>query len=174
MASFEDRDGKEWIVQLDALVATRVREECDPKFLMDDKPDDNTFLRLARDPVLLCRVIYHLCSKQRIERNYSEDDFYTKVLFDGDVIANAIKAVRTAIVSFTPPPGRQLLVALAEQEELKERTMERAAAKISDPALREEILEKIQSKIDDDFQKVLTQFQCALNSPDLLASTPEA
>lgn len=172
MASFTDSEGREWLIEIDALLATRVRESCDPKFLLNDTEKENTFERLRKDSILFCQVLFHLCQRQREKREITEEMFYREVACNGDVIQVAMKAMRDAIVFFTPPPLRQLLVALAEQEEMREQMIENVTQKLKDPALQAEVREQMQKKLDSDFEAALTRFQSVLNSPDLSASAP--
>lgn len=146
MATFKDDNGKEWDLQLDAPKIIAVREECDERFMLDSG-DENTFARLAADPVLLCRVLFVLCAEQREDRKVSEKDFYRAL--GGDAIDSATDALLKAIVSFTPRRQRELLeVGAAKTDKIRQVAMQRAMAKINDPALEEKLLAMVDAEVD--------------------------
>lgn len=164
MASFQDSRDREWQIALDAQSILAIRADCDPDFLLNDfDRQDNTFSRLQADPVLLCRVIYLLCSEQRQERSVTEKEFYLGVM--GDAIDRATEALMGAIVSFSPRRTRETLEAFAKQEELQTEAMQRATAKVADPKLREEMLSRIDAEVDARLAAAMTQFGSAGSSP---------
>jgi hypothetical protein len=108
VASFRDNAGQEWELRIDAPTIMRIREECDPQFMLgDESSDGNTYVRMQQDPALLCRVIYILCGKQRLERGVNEEEFYLQVM--GDAIDSATDALLKSILSFIPRRARALL-----------------------------------------------------------------
>lgn len=164
MASFKDSKDREWQIALDAQAILAIRADCDSDFLLNDfDRQDNTFTRLQADPVLLCRVIYLLCSDQRTERGVSEKEFYLGVM--GDAIDHATEALMKAIVSFSPRRTRETLEAFARQEELQTEAVKRAVAKVADPKLREEMLSRIDAEVDARIAQAMTQFGSAGSSP---------
>ena len=152
MASFVDNKDLEWeIPTLDAFSIMRVREHCEPKFLLNDNEEDNTADRLRNDPVLLCRVIYVLCEKQRRAREVSDEDFYMQVI--GGAIDRATAALIEAIDFFIPERTKALFAVVNAQEALRRVTIERAREKVTDPAL----IASLEQKIDAALSQVLTQ-----------------
>lgn len=146
MATFKDSKGVEWTVRIDAPAIIAVRDECDPRF-MHDTETENTFARLAGDPVLLCRVIFVLCGEQRAAKSISEPDFYASLA--GDAIDSATEALLSAIVSFTPRRSRELLeVSAAKTDKIRQLATQKALAKINDPQLEEKLLLRIDEEID--------------------------
>lgn len=176
MATFKDAQDREWKVALeDARQIQRIREECDPDFLKNDfanGADDNTFARLQSDPVLLCRVIFLLCEKQRVERGISEEGFYLGVI--GDAIESATNALLAAIKAFYPRRIRELLEVFADQDILRQQAVEKAAARISDPELRAEIQQAMENQIDLGFKTLMTQLSSATTTPGSSESPPSA
>src|SRR5689334_4376134 len=129
MATFK-ANNQDWSLRLDAPTITRVRQECDPEFLQANEAY-KTFERVASDPVLLCRVIYLLCEKERKERKIEEENFYLHVLGSGDAIEQAAEALKDAILSFTPPRMRGLLTAsAAKNERIRQIATDKALARI--------------------------------------------
>jgi hypothetical protein len=167
MASFKDNAEREWEITIDAPSILRIREDCDPKFLLNDGDEDNTYRRLQADPVILCRVIFLLCTKQRAERNVTEEDFYLNVI--GDAIDSATDAMLKAIVSFTPRRTRQLLGAFAAREDaIRQRAIERAIEKVNDPELERKVLAEVDRLFDEGIDKFLTRQRNVTDTPDSL------
>lgn len=172
MAQFKDNKDQEWEVKIDAPMIMKIREDCDPNFLLNDDEHDNTYTRLQVDPVLLCRVIFLLCSKQREERQITEEDFYMEVI--GNAIDRASEAMLAAIRSFIPRRTRALLDVFAAQDKLQQDAIEKAVTKINSLELREKLKASIEDKIDAEYQRVVTQLESVTNTPDSSASTQPA
>lgn len=171
MASFNDNSGKEWEVRLDAPTIMRIRGECDPRFMLEGDGEDNTYQRLQTDPVLLCRVIFHACHKQRGERQISEETFYFDVI--GDAIDAATDALLKAMQSFTPRRMRELLGAFAaKQTRIRQLVTEKALARLNDPGLEEALVAMVDKQIDAAFAESLTPPSSATSSPASAESAP--
>lgn len=164
MPTFKDNKDREWELRIDAPSIMRIRQECDPKFLLEDSETENTYLRMQADPVLLCRTIFLLCGSQRNERGVSEEDFYMEVI--GDAIDRATEALLAAIVNFTPPNVRKLLKAVAEKSAaIQGKAIQIALEKVNSPDVEEQMLAAIQGKIDADVEAALTRLGSATSSP---------
>lgn len=147
MATFTDNKQREWEVRIDAPAIMRIRADCDPKFLFHDSPEDNTFTRLRSDPVLLCRVIYLLCDKQRQERGITEEDFYLHVI--GNAIDSATEAMLAAIIFFTPKADRTLLEAgVRRQQAMHDKIVSLAMKRLDDPAIEAAMLTHVEQILD--------------------------
>lgn len=174
MASFIDSKQREWDIRICGPSIDLVRET-DPLFLLDDESkDQNTPVRLAADPSLLCHVIYALCKKQRDERGVGLDDFYTEVIGDGESIEAAATALEVAITNFTPPKKRAFITAVAnKQRAVEELAMTKAMARLNDPALENQISEALDKNLTAVFGKLMTQLANATSSPASAESHPE-
>lgn len=172
MPNFRDNKDREWELFIDAPAAMKLRNDCDPKFLLNDGADDNTYTRLATDPVLLCRVVYLLCDKQRKQREVTDEDFYREVL--GKAIDLATEAMLEAIVNFTPARTREILLAVAKFTELQAESVKMVLLKISDPAIRDKFIKELAGKLDIETLGTLTPSPNATDSPDSSESTQAA
>lgn len=172
MASFKDKDGRAWELQICGPTIDLVREEVDPLFLLDDDTKEvNTSNRLNNDPALLCHVIYLLCRKQCEKREVTLDDFYSQVIGSGETIEAAGEALAAAIVNFTPPKKRAFIQAVAaKQKAVEELAMAKAMAALNDPALEAKIL----ASIDEAIAKALTPPTGATDLPGTAESGPKA
>lgn len=149
MANFKDSKERTWeIPRLDALVIQGIREDCDPEFLKGDTETgrDATFDRLLADPALLCGVVYYLCDKQRKEREIDQKDFYENVI--GDAIDDATNALLETVRSFSPRRTRQILDALAKQNQLQEKAIEALNRKLDDPKAIEKVMQGLERRMD--------------------------
>ena len=176
MPSFKDQDARDWELPLDALAILKIREDCDPRFMLgDESEEDNTCLRLEDDPILLCRVLYLLCDKQRADRSVSEADFYLKVLGDGDTIQAAGEAMVATIINFIQPRKRKWIEAVvAKQKAVEDLVIAKALAKMDNPELISRMEKAIDMQMDAAIEKSLTQLENASDSPASAASTPAA
>lgn len=171
MPTFKDNANREWKIVIDAPSIMRIREECDPAFLLNDSEQNNTYSRMQADPVLLCRVIYLLCEDQRIERGVDEKSFYLEII--GDAIDSATEALLGAIANFTPGATRELLAAVAQKtKEVQRKAMELAKARIDDPKLEERMLAQVKEKLDEVMGESTEQLS-AIAAQELSESTPE-
>ncbi|MCA9232847.1 MAG: hypothetical protein KDA57_19515 [Planctomycetales bacterium] len=153
MASFTDNQGRSWAVDVTALSIQAIREQVDPAFLLDTAGDDNTFLRLRRDPVLLCRVVFLLCAGQRQQQGVTEADFYMQVI--GDAIDRATEALIETIEKFSPSHTRKIIKAYRAQEALERDAIGRALERLENPELRQQMLDKLERDIDARVQQLL-------------------
>lgn len=166
MPTFKDKAGREWSLSLDAPKIMRIREECDPRFLLNDGDEENTFDRLDADSVLLCRVVFLLCSEGREKHGVSEEQFYSDVIGDGDSIDAAVSAMLEAILSFSRGRTRTVLETLArKQQKVQQLLVEKVLTKINDPALEERIVAEAEARIDEVLGSHLTRPSSATNSP---------
>ncbi len=171
MATFKDNADRTWEIKIDGPTIYKVREDCDPKFLLDDEKDDqNTFARMQNDDALLCRVLFLLCDKQRNERGITEADFHENVT--GDTIDRATEAMLAAIINFTPRRKRGLLeAAAAKMQKLQEVGVAEATAMMNDPRVDAQMVEAIKQGLNAKVQAVIRQMS-ATSSPASAESTP--
>lgn len=170
MPSFKDNKDRPWELMIDAPAAMKIRAEWDAKFLLNDGAEDNTYTRLATDPVLLCGVVYLLCEKQRKEREISDEDFYLQVM--GDAIDRATEAMLAAIVNFTPARTREILQAVASLTSMQAKAVEMTLEKITDPATQEMFIRELSKKLDIETLGVSIPSANATPSPDSAESIP--
>lgn len=157
MATFKDNADREWGIKIDGPTIYKVREDCDPKFLLDDEKDEqNTFARMQNDDALLCRVLFILCGKQRIAQGITEEDFNENVT--GDTIDRATEAMLAAIVNFTPRRKRGLLeAAAAKMQKLQQIGVEEATAMMNDPNLDQQMVEALRQGLGARVEAVIRQ-----------------
>ena len=127
----------------------KIREVCDPLFLLNDSENSNTFHRLKLDSALVCGVLHIICSKQRLERNIKDATFYSDVIGDGDTIQLAVEAMVQAMLFFSPPQTRKMMKLVAEKtDQIEKKAMDMVATKMSNPNLETELLEGLEAEMD--------------------------
>lgn len=168
--SFTDTKGNEWeIPPLDAPAISRIRTatDGDPDFLRTDIKSgrDETYARLKGDPILLCRVIFLLCGKQRADRGVGDEEFYMGLC--GDPIDEATSALLERMKSFSPRRTRKLLDAFAEQDRLQQEMTDELAKRLNNPELAKELMAKAEAEL---LAKMRSSSASSL--PDSSASPP--
>lgn len=176
MASFKDKAGREWSIQLDALSILKVREESDSRFMLgDESEEDNTCTRLGDDPITLCMVLYSLCEQQVKSEGLDRDTFLRAVVGDGDTIQAAGEALVAAIVNFTQPRKRRLLEAVVKkQRAVEDMGTTMALAKMDDPTVTDKIRHLLAKQMDDAINNALMPPAKPSDLQDLSDSTPAA
>lgn len=174
MGRFTDKDGREWELTLDAPKIMEVRRDCDPLFLKEsDGAESTTFVRLSDDPVLLCRVLYVLCNKQRQRLKVSEEEFYLGVV--GNVIDAATEALLQAMLSFIPRRRREALEATAAQiQAIQQLATTQALRKLQDPELEARVLAQLENDMDAAIGAALTLRRSASSLQASAESIPAA
>lgn len=175
MAAFVDKQGLDWVIEMDALLIDAIRADYDPKFMLDDFGQKQTTAdRMAADPVLLCHATYLACQRQRDERNVSRDEFYRTVLSDGDTLQSVGDAWESVLANFISPRKRELVQTIAaKQKQVEALTLAKAMARINDPMLVEKIVAQAESKLEAEFRRLLTQPESATDTPASSVSAPE-
>ncbi len=169
--TFKDNKGVEWDITLDAPSIKRVRSECDPRFMLGDEGEDNTYTRMLADPALLCEVVFILCAKQRQLRGCSEEDFYLNVI--GNAIDDATAALLKAILSFTPRRTRELLETFAAtHDRVQQAGTAKILQRISEADLEGKILATMDERLDKALGSLLTPPVNVTATPGSSASPP--
>lgn len=170
MASFKDANGKTWTVQLDAPTIKAVRDELKID-LVDSK--GTTFSQLADDPITLVDVLWVICREQASAAGITDEQFGRALV--GDPIEQATGALLDAICDFFPQAKRKLLAMMRERDKvIRDKGMELAIAKISDPALVDRAIAAMEAEMEAAIKSHLTRLSSVTNSPDGAESAPKA
>lgn len=100
MASFKDRDGHEWQIDVTVSTVKRVRSLCDIDLMKTAEGD--ALGKLLTDPVELVDVLYAVCQPQCEQRNVTDIQFGESMA--GDCIESASLALLHAVIDFFPNP----------------------------------------------------------------------
>lgn len=162
MASFKDKNGKEWTIKLDSPKIRQIREDCNGLDLVDG--DGKSYDQLYDDPLLLCDVLWILVKPQADLANIQGEQFFEAVT--GDAFDEALKAILKAITDFFPSQRRALLETVAAKNaKIREMGITRAIQKLDDPNLEQRAVAKLEADMDEALEKALTLPSSAKNSP---------
>lgn len=111
MGVFNDRDGRDWHVDVTVSALRRVRDSGLGIDLLDvTDPTKDTVQRLLDDTVLLVGVLYEVC-RPEVERRGLTAVQFGEALSDGAVIDAAIMALLEPLANFIPSHrGRAMAV----------------------------------------------------------------
>jgi hypothetical protein len=154
MASFKDRNGQEWNVSLDPVIAMDVKEK-HAISLTDLKQDPMLPIRMDENyPEKLIAVLHTICEDQIKERNLTPEKFAKLLPFPPDPMLTAIEE---AIVSFFPT-GRASHVreVLASYANMGSKTDALIIAKIQKVADDPRTTKAMNERVDQEIEKALT------------------
>jgi len=167
MPVFKDANKREWIVKLDAPKIQSVRSRCNVN-LTDF--EGNAYGQMSDDPCLLVNVLWVLCENDAKEVTQTQ---FGEALV-GNAIDDATAALLEAIKDFFPERKRDLLTAIAAQnQKFEEAGFLKAMAAINDPELERQVLEAMDQRVQTETKKILTQLSSATSWP-VSAASPSA
>jgi hypothetical protein len=155
MASFKDRKGNEWQVQLDAPTIEEIRDDHGISLV---SLDSDPLLKLRNDPMVLVACVSVICRDQQKERNLTPVEFARLLPSPPDAM---LDAVRDAVIGFFPS-GRALHVreVLAKFDQMGAKTDEIAQAKMAqvmdDPKVMTAINRQADQVIAEAIQRMTT------------------
>lgn len=136
MRSFKDCDGLEWQVNVTIDAVKRVRDVL--KFDLLDLDKGKSIESLIDDPIMLCDVLYVVCSEQVAKRGKTDADFGRAMA--GDSLDDAVTALLEELVNFFPSRKRHVLAkALAMTRKIEAKMVENANRRLDDPSVMEKI-----------------------------------
>jgi len=163
MKMFKDRHGDEWTVDLTVAAVERVRAHADVDLL--DIGNQDLYVRLTTDPVVLVHVLYGVLKPQIDEKNLSAEDFADR--FKGESIDDAFQAFMEEWVDFFRSPGRRRVLrkGLEKLKELEEKGNAWAMERLESGAI-----DKLMDRALKDYDTSLDA--SSTSSPESSASTP--
>lgn len=162
MATFKDRTGREWVVEVNPTAMKRVREATGVHLGTVLNDDMAGLAALMADPIKLVDVLYVLCRDQA-ERHGLTDEGFGRQL-DGDAYDAAADAFTEALANFSRPRLRNALRAMLRKErEYRTAAGAKAAAEFEAIDVAALLAEA---------EKTATSKNSAGNSPASSASTP--
>ena len=144
MKTFKDREGREWLIDINIASIKRVNDLLDIDLL---KLEGNELVeRLIADPCTLCNVVYVLCMEQAKQRSISDEDFGRAMA--GDAIDDATTAVLEEFVAFFPARKRPVMQqALARIKQIETAQLEAATRIVNSPEIDKLIAEAMNEAI---------------------------
>ena len=167
MSFFKDTNAREWRIRLTGPAIGKVREATG--ITLAD-PSGRGAVAACADGEILTRVLWLLCGEQ--EPKLTPEQFGEAVA-SGEVFDHAREALQAAIVDFTPPSQRPMLLKVLETEKAEQAARaEVVMEKISGDVLQDQVLQAFRVGLDKELERVLTRLRNAGDSPDSPDSTP--
>lgn len=101
MATFKDKAGRAWVVELDWEAADRVQAEHGIDLIDPDKID-RAYLAIAFNPRALLAVVWAMCQAQAQRDGVSKEDF-TRAIGPAQ-LGPMLEAVKETVADFSPCP----------------------------------------------------------------------
>jgi hypothetical protein len=163
--------GREWLLSLDAPKVQAVRDECNVNLAVSGS-EEFDLREIAQDPVKLPYVLWVLCRKQAEAAGLNQEQFVEQII--GDVTEDAGIALVDAIVDFIPSRTRREAIRRAWASDLEGMRLADAITMERLPELASPQKETIRARVNEIFDKQLTQLKSATDSPANLESQPTA
>lgn len=95
---FTDNQGRVWPVEITVQTVKDLRRSLDVEFYSVVEADSDLLARMATDAVLLCDVLYVVCSQECVARGVSDEEFGRGL--HGVAISDATEAFFEAVDAF--------------------------------------------------------------------------
>lgn len=174
MATFKDRNGKDWVIEFDGPTIEKVQQALN----IDIAAEDGTGLMAAcSDGVKIVRTCWHFCEEQARAANITAEHF-GKAMAKGEVIEGAETALRAALTDFTRPSRREELTAVMQaQERVEAAARKETVAQVTNPQTEAAIMDAMKAKMTETLQAIVTRIKASPSSasdlPDTSVATPE-
>ena len=138
MATFKDKNDREWVIEFDGPSLEKIKKEYNLDLAA---VDGSGVVTAANDGPLLANVCWILCQSQAKTVGVTTEMF-GKAMYKGEVFEGAGDALRQALTDFTPPKKRAALTAVFEQQDLLDKAvLEEMMEKVTDPETKRRYLE---------------------------------
>lgn len=105
MATFKDRNGRDWVIDCNVITMRRVNDRLKVNLL--ESISTKLLQDLADDPGRLVDVLYVLCEEQCTAKSVTDEDFGYALV--GEAIEKALDALVESLLDFFPPRRSALL-----------------------------------------------------------------
>ena len=175
MATFKDRNDKDWIIEFDGPTIERIQEA----MKIDIAVEDGTgLIEVSTNGSKIVRACWIFCEHQANQASITAEQF-GKAMAKGEVIEGAEKALRQALTDFTRPSRRDALTAvLQSQERMEAASRNELASRATDPATEALVTDAIRARMTETLEQLAIQIRTSRSSandlPDTSVATPAA
>ena len=115
MRTFKDKEKKDWGVSITVGSLKRVKELLKIDLIegASDKKEDNIFIKISTDPIMLVDIIYVLCKPEADKLGISDEQFGG--LMNGDSVEEATAVFIEELIDFFPTARRPMLRTMTEK-----------------------------------------------------------
>lgn len=172
MSFFKDVNGREWRIRLTGPKLGEIREATGITLAA---PSGEGAVSATADGEILTRVLWLLCGDQESDGPKVTAVQFGEAVASGEVFEAAREALKVAIVDFTPPSQRPMLLKVLEAEQKEQAARaEVVMEKLNGDGLHDRVCDAFRVGLDRQLETILTRLENAggsLASPD---STPTA
>jgi hypothetical protein len=173
MSVFKDTNGREWRIRLTGPLLQKVRESTEISLA---SPSGEGAVSATADGEILTRVLWLLCGDQELEGGKVTPDQFGAAVASGEVFEAARIALKEAIVDFTPPSQRPMLLKVLEAEQKEQAARaEVVIDKLNGDELHDRVCDAFRVGLDRTLEEILTRLENvggSLASPDSTHTTP--
>lgn len=135
MRTWKDRDGREWLVDVNVGSIRKVKAVTTIDLL---SVVDGTLGEKLSDPMALCDVLWVLSEEQALKKNITPEVFGASLA--GDSLESAVTALVEEIVDFFPQQRRKILKAILEKARASEKkALDKVMVKVESQEVQEAI-----------------------------------
>ncbi len=168
MSVFKDTNDREWRIRLTGPKLTKVREATEIKLAT---PSGEGALAATADGEILTRVLWILCGDQEEGGKTLTPEQFGEAVAGGEVFEAARVALQEAIVDFTPPSQRPMLLKVLEAEQKEQAArVDLVIEKLNGGEQHDQALQSFRVGLERTWDRLLTRLE---NVGDSLAS-PES
>lgn len=133
MATFKDREGKQWTVEVTHGHVKPLRDECglDLQDVLKEgeaNPLAGLLVKMYGDPEQFGRLMWVICGRDAERANISPEDFAYR--FNGQVMEDAATAVYEAVFEYFPPLRKAAKKAATAFREMMNQVTDAATKKV--------------------------------------------
>ena len=173
MSVFKDLNGREWRIRLTGPKLAKVREATGITLAT---PSGEGAVAATADGEILTRVLWLLCGDQESEGAKVTPDQFGEAVASGEVFDAAREALKEAIVDFTPPSQRPMLLKVLEAEQKEQSARAKVVMeKLNGDELHDRVCDAFRVGLDRRLETILTRLENvggSLASPDSTPTTP--
>ncbi len=173
MSVFKDVNGRERRIRLTGPKISKVRESTGINIAT---PSGEGTVAATADGEILTRVLWLLCGDQESEGGKVTAEQFGEAVASGEVFEAAREALKEAVVDFTPPSQRPMLLKVLETEQKEQSARaEVVMEKLNGDELHDRVCDAFRVGLDRQLETILTRLENvggSLASPDSTPTTP--
>jgi hypothetical protein len=151
---FTDLTGRKWSVAVTVKTIEAVRRMCEVDLVA---PGGEVIQRLHDDPVLLCNVLFVVCSDQAAAEGVTDEQFGG--VLGGDALEEATRALLEGVVGFFPKHRREAIrAAWTRYAELETAATSRVTERLASPTIDQAVLAHVDRAMDASLKQIATQY----------------
>jgi len=148
MRTFKDKEKKDWGVSITVGSLKRVKELLKIDLIegASDKKEDNIFIKISTDPIMLVDIIYVLCKPEADKLGISDEQFGG--LMNGDSVEEATAVFIEELIDFFPTARRPMLRTMTDKiKDLQTKGIAYVMNHLASPEIDKKYQETLEKKL---------------------------